>query len=200
MGAGQAFGGPEDVRGGKKRRKMARNGLEWAENRGFSKENGKFAPAMPILGRKKRKSRVSGQKTCATGLIFAPAGESGGLADPAGQAGVVGRVALVDIEIAHVGILGRAGRRRAQVGAAEEGDFDVARQAMESKEPALAGDAVEERVPPHGLDRAARRGEVFLGLDRAMAFLRRKLPPKGEGRERGRNIQWSIFNHQCSIS
>ena len=73
------------------------------------------------------------------GLIFAPAGESGGLADPAGQAGVVGRVVFVDVEIAHVGILGGAGRERAQVGAAEEGDFDIARQTMETEEPALAG-------------------------------------------------------------
>ena len=64
-------------------------------------------------------------KTAKRGLILAPAGPVGGLADPAGQAGVVGRVVLVDIEIAHEGILGGAGRRRAQLGAAEESDFDV---------------------------------------------------------------------------
>ena len=49
----------------------------------------------------------------------------------------VERLVLVDVEVAHLLLLRRAGRRRAQRRAAEEGHLDVLREAVEAEEPAL---------------------------------------------------------------
>ena len=66
-----------------------------------------------------------------------------GLLHPSGELRFVKIVVFVDVEIAHVLLLGRARRDRTQRRAAEEGHFDVLREAMETKEPALALDAIK---------------------------------------------------------
>ena len=88
--------------------KVEVGGLRRSEKADFGPENEKIAGFRAENG--------------SNGLVFAPAGEFCGLADPAGQKGVVGRVVFVDVEIAHEGIIGRAGWKRAQLGAAEEGE------------------------------------------------------------------------------
>jgi hypothetical protein len=57
----------------------------------------------------------------------------------------------VNVEVAHVLVLRLDGRDWTQRHVAEERHLDVLREAMEGKEPALALDALEGRVPPHGL-------------------------------------------------
>src|SRR3546814_18339760 len=52
-----------------------------------------------------------------------------------------------DLEIARVFVLRIDGRERIERGALEERDLDIAREAMEAQEPALALDPVEGRVP-----------------------------------------------------
>src|SRR5690606_5700781 len=73
------------------------------------------------------------------------------LPDPTREQLLVERLALVDVEVARALGLRGDGRQRSQRGAVEEGDLDVARQAVEAEEPALALDAVEGRVPAHRL-------------------------------------------------
>src|SRR6476660_5886712 len=86
----------------------------------------------------------------------APAGQLAGLLDPGGKLSFVELVALMDVEVAHVLLLGLAGWDRAQRRAAEEGYLDVRREAMEAEEPAPALDPVEGRVP---FDRLAHAGD-----------------------------------------
>src|SRR5262249_14553700 len=59
--------------------------------------------------------------------------------------------AFMDVDVARVIALAGAGRDRSQRRAAEEGHLDVAREGVEPEEPTLALDAVERRVPLHGL-------------------------------------------------
>src|SRR5262245_15040241 len=70
---------------------------------------------------------------------------------PGGELGFVDCVVLVDVEVADVLLLGCAGRYRPQLSAAEEGDFHVPGEAVEAEEPGAVRDAVERRVPFHGL-------------------------------------------------
>ena len=74
-------------------------------------------------------------------------------------------VVLVDVEVAHLGVLGRLGRFGIERRPAEELQLHVLRVAAERQEPALVLEAVERLVPLHRLvhlrDRAhdeARRG------------------------------------------
>src|SRR4051812_7105521 len=53
----------------------------------------------------------------------------------------------MDVEVARVLALGLAGGDRTQRCAAEESHFDIAREAMDAEEPALALDSVQRRVP-----------------------------------------------------
>ena len=84
------------------------------------------------------------------------AGQPAGLLHPGGELSFVDLVVLVDVEVAHVLLLGRAGRNRTQRRAAEERHLDVLREAMEAEEPALALDAIEGRVP---FDRLVHAGD-----------------------------------------
>ena len=56
----------------------------------------------------------------------------------------------MDVDLARV-LARAAGRDRSQRRAAEEGHLDVVGEEVERQEPALALDAVEWRVPLHGL-------------------------------------------------
>src|SRR3546814_1757969 len=80
-------------------------------------------------------------------------GQLAGLLHPSGDLRLVELVVLVDVEVAHFLVLGLAGGHRAQRRAAEESHLDVLREAMVAEEPALALDAIEGRVPLHGLAR-----------------------------------------------
>src|SRR5262249_13031580 len=75
------------------------------------------------------------------------AGQLAGLLHPSGELSLVELVVLVDVQIAHLLVLGLAGRDRTQRRAAEERHFDVLGEAMEAEEPALALDAIEGGVP-----------------------------------------------------
>ena len=57
----------------------------------------------------------------------------------------------MDVDVARVLALAGAGRDRSQRRAAEEGHLDVVREGVDPQEPALAFDAVQRRVPLHGL-------------------------------------------------
>src|SRR5688572_5592147 len=57
----------------------------------------------------------------------------------------------MEVDVAHVLVLAGDGRDRSQRRAAEERHLDVAGEDVEREEPALALDAVERRVPLHGL-------------------------------------------------
>jgi len=80
-----------------------------------------------------------------------PAGQLRCLPNPTRHELLVELVILVDVEAAHVLLLGLDRWDWTQRRAAEESHFDVLRDAMEAEEPALALDAIEWRVPPHGL-------------------------------------------------
>src|SRR3546814_17899671 len=74
-----------------------------------------------------------------------------------------------DLEIARVFVLRIDGRERIERGALEERDLDIAREAMEAQEPALALDPVEGRVPSDRLQRIgngprAQRVEAAPGI------------------------------------
>src|SRR5919106_4888021 len=84
----------------------------------------------------------------------APAGQSAGLLHPGRKPRLVDRIVLVDVEVAHVLVLGFAGRNGTERRAAEERHLHVAREAMEVEEPALALHAVERRVPFYRLAHA----------------------------------------------
>src|SRR3984893_16114247 len=79
------------------------------------------------------------------------AGQRGGLLYPVRHLRLVELVAFVDADVARVLALAGAGRDRSQRGAAEEGHLDVVREGVEPQEPTLALDAVQRRVPLHGL-------------------------------------------------
>jgi hypothetical protein len=89
-------------------------------------------------------------------VLRSPAGQGGRLPDPRRHLRFVEFV-LVDIDVAHVLVLGLARGDRTERRTAEKGHLDVVREAMEVEEPALALDAVEWRVPSDGL---ARAGDV----------------------------------------
>src|SRR5919106_4192108 len=82
-----------------------------------------------------------------TGRSHSFAGQLAGLLHPGGELSFVELVVLVDVEVAHVLLLGLAGGKRTQRRAAEESHFHVLREAMKAEEPALAPDAIEGRVP-----------------------------------------------------
>src|SRR6266571_331234 len=94
-------------------------------------------------------------------ILFAPhsagflscekAGQRGGLLHPRRHLRLVELVAFSDVDVARVLALAGTGRDRLQRCAAEEGHLDVLREAMEAEKPALALDAIEGRVPLHGL-------------------------------------------------
>src|SRR5262249_13469006 len=88
------------------------------------------------------------------GRSWSFAGQLAGLLHPGGELRFVELVVLADVEVAHVLVLGLAGGHRTQRRAAEERHFDVLREAMIAEEPALALDAIERRVPLHGLAHA----------------------------------------------
>jgi hypothetical protein len=90
----------------------------------------------------------------ATSRSHAFAGRLAGLLHPVGELIFVELVVLVDVEVAHVLVPGLAGRERTQRRAAEERHFDVLREAMKAEEPDLVLDAIEGRVPLHGLAHA----------------------------------------------
>src|SRR6058998_2889527 len=75
------------------------------------------------------------------------AGQLAGLFHPTGELSFVELVVLVDVEVAHVLVLGLAGGDRTQRHAAEESHLDVVREAMDVEKPALALDSVKRRVP-----------------------------------------------------
>src|SRR5262245_11490417 len=79
------------------------------------------------------------------------AGQLAGLLHPSGELSFVDLVALVDVKVPHVLLLGLDGGEWTQRRTAKEGHLDVLRDAMEAEEPALALDAVERRVPLHSL-------------------------------------------------
>src|SRR6185503_4511137 len=82
-----------------------------------------------------------------TGLSHAFAGQSACLLHPIGELFFIDLIILADVEVAHVLLLGLAGRKRTQRRAAEESHLDVFREAMNAEEPTLALDAIEGRVP-----------------------------------------------------
>src|SRR2546427_766676 len=96
-----------------------------------------------------RRYRSSRWAHCRRSHSFA--GQLAGLLHPSGELSLVELVALVDVEVAHFLLLGFDRGNRTQRRAAEESHLDVLREAMETEEPALALDAIEGRVPLHGL-------------------------------------------------
>ena len=98
----------------------------------------------------------SGDSAVALAIHPSQPGNGGRLPDPRRQLLLVELVVLVDVEVAHVLVLGLAGGDRTQRRAAEESHLDVVREAMEAEEPALALDSVEGRVP---FDRLAHAGD-----------------------------------------
>src|SRR3954468_11316405 len=90
---------------------------------------------------------------------LAPAGQRAGLLHPVRELSLVELLVLVDVEIAHVVVLGLAGRERTQCSAAKESDLDVPREAMKVEEPALALDPVERRVPTDCLAHVGDRAD-----------------------------------------
>ena len=73
-----------------------------------------------------------------TGRSHSFAGQLAGLLHPSGELSFVERVVLVDVEVAHVLLLGFAGREGTQRRPAEEGHLHVLGEAMEAEEPAFA--------------------------------------------------------------
>src|SRR5262249_31411786 len=90
----------------------------------------------------------------ATSRSRPPARQLAGLLHPSGELSLVELFVLVDVEVADVLVLGLTRWDRTQRRAAEEGHFDVLREAMKVEEPALALDAIEGRVPFHRLAHA----------------------------------------------
>src|SRR5262245_2065480 len=95
-----------------------------------------------------RLTEPGNRRSLALGSTF-PAGDRGRLTDPRRHLRLV-EVVLVDVDPAR--LPARAPRwNRLQRRASEEGHLDVAGEDVERQEPALALDAVEGRVPLHGL-------------------------------------------------
>src|SRR5688572_15222747 len=83
------------------------------------------------------------------------AGQKSRLPHPGGELRFVERVVLMEVEVAHVLVLRRAGRDRTQRRAAEESHLHVLREAMKAEEPAPVLDAIG-RIP---FDRLAHAGD-----------------------------------------
>jgi hypothetical protein len=83
--------------------------------------------------------------------LLDPAGQRGRLLHPLRHLRLVELVAFADVEVARVLALAGAGRDGPQRRPAEEGDLHVAREGVDAQEPPPAFDAVERRVPLHGL-------------------------------------------------
>src|SRR5882757_2152157 len=79
------------------------------------------------------------------------AGQRGGLLHPVRHLRLVKLVAFADVDVARVLALAGAWRNRSQRRAAEESHLDVAGEGVEPQEPTLALDAVQRRIPLHGL-------------------------------------------------
>src|SRR5229473_760325 len=105
------------------------------------------------------------------------AGQRGRLLHPVRHLRLVEFVAFVDVDVARVLALAGAGRDRSQRLAAEEGHLDVVREGVEPQEPTLALDAVQRRVPLHGL---AHIGHVPHD-ERVEAFPEVALPTRHRG-------------------
>src|SRR5688572_22918312 len=90
------------------------------------------------------------------GLSHAFAGQLAGLLHPIDELSFV-EVVLVDVEVAHVLVLGFAEWHRTQRRAAEESHFDILREAMKAEEPDMVLDSIEGRVP---FDRLAHAGDA----------------------------------------
>src|SRR5688572_10896486 len=90
------------------------------------------------------------------GLSHAFAGQLAGLLHPVDELSFVEAV-LADIEVAYVLVLGLAEWHRTQRRAAEEGHFDILREAMKAEEPDMVLDSIEGRVP---FDRLAHAGDA----------------------------------------
>jgi len=88
---------------------------------------------------------------CSTPSLRDPTGQLRCLLNPTRHQLLVELVVLVDVEVSRFLLLRLAWREWTQRRAAKETHLDVLRQAMEAEEPALAVDAVEGRVPLHGL-------------------------------------------------
>src|SRR5438105_11367530 len=84
------------------------------------------------------------------------AGQLAGLLHPSDELSFVELVVLMNVDVARVLALGLAGGDGTQRRTAEESHLDVLREAVEAKEPALALDAIEGRVP---FDRFANPGD-----------------------------------------
>src|SRR3546814_11538928 len=80
---------------------------------------------------------------------------------------------LVDVEITRVGVLRSDRGQRVERRALEEGDLDIAGEAMEADEPALPPDAVEGRVQAPGL--LPPRHAPFVQRDRKGAGWEKRL-------------------------
>ena len=85
-------------------------------------------------------------------------------ASPRRRTGLVERVVLADVEVAHSGCLDAPGGSGSSDVPRKKATFTYLREAVEAEEPALALDAVERRVPlhrlahaGHGRARSARR-------------------------------------------
>lgn len=84
-----------------------------------------------------RLSRIDNQH-CSHSL----AGQSAGLLHPGGELSFVELVVLMDVQVTHFLLLGFAWRDRAERCAAKESHFDVLRENVDAKEPALILDSV----------------------------------------------------------
>src|SRR5690606_18666081 len=85
------------------------------------------------------------------------AGKAAGLPHPVGEPGLVDLVFFIDIEITHIWLLGCARGRRVEMGAFEEGDFQISGHAVIAHEPVIFLGAVKGRVPLHRLFHAGHR-------------------------------------------
>src|SRR6185295_5157509 len=95
-------------------------------------------------------ARLSPRTHLATIRSHAFAGQSARLLHPGGELRFVELVVLVDVEVARVLGLGRAGRDGSQRRAAEESHLDVLREDVDAEEPALIIDSIQRRVPFDG--------------------------------------------------
>src|SRR5262245_60950532 len=74
-------------------------------------------------------------------------GQLAGLLHPIDELRLAQLIVLVDIEIAHILLLGAAGGKRIERRPVEEGDLEISRHAVEAEEPASFLDPIKGRVP-----------------------------------------------------
>lgn len=84
-------------------------------------------------------------------ILRSPAGQLRCLRDPTRHKCLVELIGLVNVEIAHLLLCGLARRDRTQARPTEERNLDVLGEAVKSEKPALTLNAIEGRVPSHGL-------------------------------------------------